>query len=68
MANMFLTKYFPPSKAAKLRGDLTTFTQLESESIYKAWEKYKVLAQRPITLVLMMINSCSYCTNDLVFN
>jgi len=26
-----------------------------------------VLAQRPITLVLMMINSCSYCTNDLVF-
>ena len=29
---------------------------------------YKLLAQRPITLVLMMINSYSYCTNDLVFN
>ena len=28
----------------------------------------RVLAQRPITLVLMMINSCSYSTNDLVFN
>jgi len=27
-----------------------------------------VLAQRPITLVLMMINSYSYSTNDLVFN
>ena len=27
-----------------------------------------LLAQRPITLVLMMINSCSYSTNDLVFN
>ena len=26
-----------------------------------------LLAQRPITLVLMMINSCSYSTNDLVF-
>ena len=26
-----------------------------------------VLAQRPITLILMMINSCSYSTNDLVF-
>ena len=26
----------------------------------------KVLAQRPITLVLMMINSCNYSTNDLV--
>ena len=27
-----------------------------------------LLAQRPITLVLMMINSYSYSTNDLVFN
>jgi len=26
-----------------------------------------ILAQRPITLFLMMINSCSYSTNDLVF-
>ena len=26
-----------------------------------------MLARRPITLVLMMINSCSYSTNDLVF-
>ena len=26
-----------------------------------------MLAQRPITLVLMMINSSSYSTNDLVF-
>ena len=25
------------------------------------------MAQRPITLVSMMINSCSYVTNDLVF-
>ena len=25
-----------------------------------------LLAQRPITLVLVMINSCSYSTNDLV--
>ena len=28
----------------------------------------RLLAQRPITLVLMRINSCSYSTNDLVFN
>ena len=27
-----------------------------------------MLAQRPITLVLMIINSCSYTTNDLVFS
>ena len=29
---------------------------------------FGVLARRPITLVLMMINSCSYSTNDLVFS
>ena len=28
---------------------------------------YSLLTQRPITLVLMMINSCSYVTNDLMF-
>jgi len=34
------------------------------KSAIKVW----MLAQRPITLVLMIINSCSYNTNDLVFN
>ena len=33
---------------------------------YKPY-KSTLLAQRPIALVLMMINSCSYSTNDLVF-
>ena len=33
----------------------------------KIWESCTyVLAQRPIALVLMIINSCSYSTNDLV--
>ena len=31
-------------------------------------KNWLLLAQRPITLVLMMINSCSYSSNDLVFN
>jgi len=31
------------------------------------FDEEDVLAQRPITLVLMMINSCSYNINDLVF-
>ena len=46
MVNNFLIKYFPPSKAAKLRGDLTTFTELEYESIYEAWERYKGLIRK----------------------
>ena len=34
---------------------------------YLLFHTYILLAQRPITLVLMMINSCSYSTNDLMF-
>ena len=30
-------------------------------------KRERLLAQRPIALVLMMINSCSYSTNDFVF-
>jgi len=37
MASKFLTKYFPPSKLEKLQGDLTTYSQFESESFYEAW-------------------------------
>jgi len=29
-------------------------------------KKGEIVARKPITLVLMMINSCSYSTNDLV--
>ena len=34
----FLVKYFPPSKNAKLRKEITTFQQLDDESLYEAWE------------------------------
>jgi len=46
MANKFLTKYLLPSKAAKLRGDLTTFSQFEYENFYEAWETYKGLIRK----------------------
>ena len=32
------------------------------------FKKGEIVGQRPIALVLMMINSCSYSTNDFVFN
>jgi len=37
------------------------------QSSSQAYQVNYMLAQRPITLVLMMINSSSYSTNDLVF-
>ena len=37
----FLSKYFPPGKATKLRADITTFAQMYVESLYEAWERFK---------------------------
>src|SRR5262249_5891843 len=46
LAEKFLFKYFPPSKTAKLRNDIFTYTQIETETLYEAWERYKDLLRR----------------------
>ncbi|XP_073222385.1 uncharacterized protein [Cicer arietinum] len=37
----FLGRYFPPSKTAQLRNQITSFSQKEGESLYEAWENFK---------------------------
>ncbi|KAH9722903.1 hypothetical protein KPL70_006892 [Citrus sinensis] len=46
LADKFLVKYFPPIKNAKLRNKITSFHQLEDESLYEAWERFKDLLRR----------------------
>ncbi|XP_010242052.1 PREDICTED: uncharacterized protein LOC104586489 [Nelumbo nucifera] len=46
MASRFLSKYFPPSKTAKMRNDITTFFQQDGESLYESWERYKELLRK----------------------
>ncbi|KAL5540392.1 hypothetical protein UlMin_045237 [Ulmus minor] len=46
LAEKFLMKYFPPTKNAKLQNDITSFQQLEGESLYETWERYKELLRR----------------------
>ena len=41
MRDKFITRYFPPAKAEKLRTDITTFKQMPGESLYEAWERLK---------------------------
>ena len=36
--------------------------------VLSSLKRERLLDQKPINLILMMINSCSYNTNDLVFN
>ncbi|KAH9781044.1 hypothetical protein KPL71_008308 [Citrus sinensis] len=46
LADKFLMKYFPPTKNAKLRNEIMSFHQLEDESLYEAWERFKELLRR----------------------
>ncbi|GKD85333.1 reverse transcriptase domain-containing protein [Tanacetum coccineum] len=46
MAKMFLGKYFPPSMVTKLRNEITNFRQRPDESLFEAWERYKLLIDR----------------------
>ncbi|CAM8901682.1 unnamed protein product [Rhodiola kirilowii] len=41
LAVAFLNKYFPPSKTAYYRGQIMNFEQMDGETLYEAWERYK---------------------------
>nr|GFC39723.1 hypothetical protein [Tanacetum cinerariifolium] len=42
MVKLFLGKYFPPSMVTKLRNEITNFCQRPDESLFEAWERYKL--------------------------
>nr|GEW17946.1 reverse transcriptase domain-containing protein [Tanacetum cinerariifolium] len=42
MMRKFLSKYFPPSMVTKLRNEITKFEQKLHESLFEAWERYKL--------------------------
>ncbi|GKU88727.1 hypothetical protein SLEP1_g2957 [Rubroshorea leprosula] len=46
LVDKFIAKFFPPSKIAKLRNDITTFVQFDNESLYEAWERFKELLRQ----------------------
>nr|GEX83244.1 reverse transcriptase domain-containing protein [Tanacetum cinerariifolium] len=46
IAKMFLGNYFPPSMVTKLRNEITNLHQRLDESLFEAWECYKLLIDR----------------------
>ena len=46
MTEKFLLKYFLLAKTAKLRNDISSFVQMDLETLYNAWERYKDLLRR----------------------
>ncbi|KAL0462104.1 UNVERIFIED_CONTAM: hypothetical protein Slati_0098000 [Sesamum latifolium] len=46
LTQKFLAKYFPPAKTAKMLNDITSFVQLDRESLYNAWERFKSMLRK----------------------
>ncbi|XP_027181793.1 uncharacterized protein LOC113780176 [Coffea eugenioides] len=46
LAKAFFNKFFSPGKTAKLRMDITSFSQQEGETLYETWERYRELQRR----------------------
>jgi Retrotransposon gag protein len=43
MSDVFLSKYFPPSKTSALRAQIINFRQRGGESLSEAWDRYQEL-------------------------
>nr|GEU73498.1 hypothetical protein [Tanacetum cinerariifolium] len=73
MAKMFLGKYFPPSMVTKLRNEITNFRQRPDESLFEAWERYKLSIDRcpnhnmlPVTQIDMLYNGLTLRHHDTI--
>ncbi|KAM6551466.1 hypothetical protein CsatB_001274 [Cannabis sativa] len=43
LATKFPSKFFPPAKSAKLRGEINNVCQQDNESLHESWERFKLL-------------------------
>nr|GEV16820.1 reverse transcriptase domain-containing protein [Tanacetum cinerariifolium] len=73
MAKMFPEKYFPPSMVTKLRNEITNFHQRPDESLFEAWERYKLSIDRcpnhnmlPVTQIDTFYNSLTLRHRDTI--
>ncbi|GJX79693.1 reverse transcriptase domain-containing protein [Tanacetum coccineum] len=73
MAKMFLEKYFPPSMVTKLRNEITNFRQRPDESLFEAWERYKLSIDRcpnhnmlPVTQIDTFYNGLTLRHRDTI--
>nr|GEW99737.1 reverse transcriptase domain-containing protein [Tanacetum cinerariifolium] len=73
MAKMFLGKYFPPSMVTKLKNEITNFHQRLDESLFKAWECYKLSIARcpnhnmlPVTQIDTFYNGLTLRHRDTI--
>nr|GEW43555.1 reverse transcriptase domain-containing protein [Tanacetum cinerariifolium] len=65
MAKMFLGKYFPPSMVTKLKNEITNFCQRPNESLFEAWEHYKISIDRCPNHNMLPVTQIDTFYNDL---
>nr|GFB04601.1 reverse transcriptase domain-containing protein [Tanacetum cinerariifolium] len=70
---MFLGKYFSPSMVTKLRNEITNFCQRPDESLFEAWERYKLSIDRchnhnmlPVTQIDTFYNGLTLRHRDTI--
>ncbi|GKA40719.1 reverse transcriptase domain-containing protein [Tanacetum coccineum] len=73
LVTKFLSKYFSPSMVTKLRNDISNFRQLPDESLFKAWERYKLSIDRcpnhnmfPVTQIDTFYNGLTLRRRDTI--
>nr|GEZ24368.1 reverse transcriptase domain-containing protein [Tanacetum cinerariifolium] len=73
MAKMFLGKYFPPSMVTKLINGFNNFRQRPDESLFEAWEHYKLSIDRfpnhnmlPVTQIDTFYNGLTLRHHDTI--
>ena len=73
MVEKFLARYFPPSKAPRLRQEILSFRQGDSETLFEAHERFKDLLHKCThhgflawMRVQMLCNGLNYATRQLI--
>nr|GEV23483.1 reverse transcriptase domain-containing protein [Tanacetum cinerariifolium] len=73
MEKIFLGKYFPSSMVTKLRNEIINFRQRPDESLFEAWERYKLSNDRypnhnmlPVTQIDTFYNGLTLRHRDLI--
>nr|GEW65850.1 hypothetical protein [Tanacetum cinerariifolium] len=73
MAKMFPEKYFPPFMVNKLRNEISNFRQHPDESLFEAWERYKLSIDRcpnhnmfPVTQIDIFYNGLTLRHRDTI--
>nr|GEY53830.1 reverse transcriptase domain-containing protein [Tanacetum cinerariifolium] len=68
MMRKFLSKYFPTSMVTKLRNEIMKFKQKAHESLFKAWERYKLSIDRCPNHNMLLVTQIGTFYNGLTLS